>query len=216
MLPLAVGVALSPVPIIGVVLMLATPRARRNGPAFLLGWILGLAAAGTVLLLIAGAGDVSEGGTPSDTANVVKLLLGAALLVVAARQWRSRPRAGEEATLPAWIEKVDQFTAARAAGLGVLLSAVNPKNLVLIIGAATAIAQAGISAADQALALAIFVALAAAGPAIPVAIYLFMGDRSAALLEDLKAWMSRNNNAILAVICLVLAAKLIGDGIAGL
>ena len=36
-LPLAIGVALSPVPIIAVVLMLTTPRARANGPAFLLG-----------------------------------------------------------------------------------------------------------------------------------------------------------------------------------
>ena len=39
-LPLAVGVALSPVRIIAVVLMLATARARANGPAFVLGWLL--------------------------------------------------------------------------------------------------------------------------------------------------------------------------------
>ena len=38
-LSLGVGVALSPVPIIAVVLMLGTPRARVNGPAFLLGWV---------------------------------------------------------------------------------------------------------------------------------------------------------------------------------
>ena len=38
-LPLAVGVALSPMPIIAVVLLLTTPAARRNGPAFVLGWL---------------------------------------------------------------------------------------------------------------------------------------------------------------------------------
>jgi len=32
-LPLAIGVALSPVPIIAIVLMLGTPRARANGTA---------------------------------------------------------------------------------------------------------------------------------------------------------------------------------------
>jgi hypothetical protein len=42
-----------------------------------------------------------------------------------------------------------------------------------------------------------------------------MGDRSKKLLEDLRDWMSRNNGAIMAVICLVIAAKLIGDGISG-
>ena len=36
-LPLAVGVALSPVPIIASILMLVTPRARANGPAFVVG-----------------------------------------------------------------------------------------------------------------------------------------------------------------------------------
>jgi hypothetical protein len=41
----AVGIAISPVSIIGVVLMLGTPRARSTGPAFLLGWVAGLAAA---------------------------------------------------------------------------------------------------------------------------------------------------------------------------
>ena len=41
-LPLAVGVALSPIPIIAIILMLGTPRARSNGPAFALGWLVGL------------------------------------------------------------------------------------------------------------------------------------------------------------------------------
>ena len=36
-LPAAVAVALSPIPIVAVVLMLGTPRARSNGPAFALG-----------------------------------------------------------------------------------------------------------------------------------------------------------------------------------
>jgi hypothetical protein len=36
-LPLAVVVALSPIPIVGVVLMLSTPRGRANGPAFVSG-----------------------------------------------------------------------------------------------------------------------------------------------------------------------------------
>jgi hypothetical protein len=47
-LPLAVGVALSPVPIIAVVLMLTTPRARANGPAFVLGWLVGLGLVGAI------------------------------------------------------------------------------------------------------------------------------------------------------------------------
>ena len=40
-LPLAVGVGLSPSPIIAVVVMLGTPQARANGPAFMVGWLVG-------------------------------------------------------------------------------------------------------------------------------------------------------------------------------
>jgi hypothetical protein len=49
-----------------------------------------------------------------------------------------------------------------------------------------------------------------------VAIYFAMGDRSKRVLDELEEWMSRHNAAIMAVICLLIAAKLIGDGISGL
>ena len=52
-LPSAVGVALSPVPIIAVILMLGTPRARSNGPAFAVGWVLGLVAVSLLVLVVA-------------------------------------------------------------------------------------------------------------------------------------------------------------------
>jgi hypothetical protein len=56
-LSFGVGVSLSPVPVIAVVLMLATPRARVNGPAFVFGWIAGLAVVGSLVLVLAGSGD---------------------------------------------------------------------------------------------------------------------------------------------------------------
>ncbi len=55
-LPLAVGVALSPVPIIAVVLMLTSRRARSNGQAFVIGWLIGLAVVGAIVLSVAGPG----------------------------------------------------------------------------------------------------------------------------------------------------------------
>ena len=142
-------------------------------------------------------------------------MLGALLLGVAAKQWRERPAAGEEAPMPGWMQAIDTFRAPKAAGLGVLLSAVNPKNLLLVVAAAAAISQTGASTGSQAVALAIFVAVGTLGPGAPVAIYFAMGERSKRILDELKTWMAHSNAAIMAVICLVIAAKLIGDGIAG-
>jgi threonine/homoserine/homoserine lactone efflux protein len=215
-LSLGVGVSLSPVPIIAVVLMLGTPRARSNGPAFVLGWVLGLALVGTVILLASSGADASDQGDPADWVGVLKIVLGALLLLVAARQWRGRPRAGEEAELPKWMRTIDGFTPARSLAMGALLSGVNPKNLLLTAAAAAAIAQTGVSAGDQAVALAVFIVIGTLGPGIPVAMYFVMGERAKHLLDDLKAWMGAHNAAIMAVLCLVIGAKLIGDGVTGL
>jgi threonine/homoserine/homoserine lactone efflux protein len=212
-LSLGVGVALSPVPIIAVVLMLGTPRARSNGPAFVLGWIAGLAAVGAVVLLVSSGAGASEGGAPADWVGWLKLALGLLLLLVAARTWKVRPRGEREGELPKWMATIDGFAAPRALGFGALLSGVNPKNLVLTVGAAAAIAQTGVPAGEQAVALAVFILIGTLGPGIPVAIYFAMGERAARLLDGLKAWMASHNAAIMAVLCLLIGAKLIGDSL---
>jgi threonine/homoserine/homoserine lactone efflux protein len=215
-LSFGVGVALSPIPIIGVVLMLGTPQARPNGLAFLAGWVGGLAAAGTIVLLAAGGAGASNSGAPADWLSIVKLLLGALLVIVAVRQWHARPRDGAEPELPGWMKTIDTFTPPKAAGMAVLLSAVNPKNLLLVVGAAAAIAQTGASTVDQAVALLVFVLLGTLGPGIPVAIYFLMRERAAAVLEGMRRWMARENATIMAVLCSIIGAKLIGDALSGL
>ena len=100
--------------------------------------------------------------------------------------------------------------------MGVALSGINPKNLLLTVGAAAAVAQAGASTGDEVVAMAVFVVVATIGPGIPVAIYFAMGERAAKLLDELKAWMGAHNAAIMAVLLLVIGAKLLGDGISGL
>jgi threonine/homoserine/homoserine lactone efflux protein len=215
-LSFGVGVALSPIPIIAVVLTLATPNGRRNGPAFLAGWLIGLGVVGTVMLLAASGGDASEAGAPADWVSVVKLALGLLLLAIAVKQWRGRPGEDQQAHLPAWMKTVDRFTAGRCLAMGVALSAINPKNLILTIGAATAIAQTGVSTGAQAVALVIFVVIGTLGVGAPIGIYFFMGARSEHLLAQLRDWMARENATIMAVLCLVIGAKLIGDGISAL
>ena len=53
------------------------------------------------------------------------------------------------------------------------------------------------------------------GVAAPLVIYLVMGERAAAILQNLRTWLVHHNAAIMAVLLLVLGAKLVGDGISG-
>jgi hypothetical protein len=214
-LPLAIAAGISPIPIIGVVLMLVTPRARANGPAFVLGWVIGLAVVGVVGLSVANAAGASNQGSASDGTNTFQVVLGALLVVFALRQWRKRPKPGVEPEMPKWMDAVDHFTPIKSAGMGVALSAVNPKNLILALSAAATIAATKLSGTDQALAYLVFAIIASLGVVAPVAIYFTMGDRAGAILADVKVWLAHNNAAIMAVLFLVIGAKILGQGIAG-
>jgi Sap, sulfolipid-1-addressing protein len=103
-----------------------------------------------------------------------------------------------------------------AVGLAAVMSGANPKNLLLAVAGAAAIAGTGISGGEQAIAYLIFVLIATLGVGIPVGIYFAMGARSQTLLAGLKDWMSAHNAVIMSVLCLIIAAKLIGDAITGL
>ncbi len=215
-LPLAVGVALSPLPIIAVILMLVTARARVNGPAFIVGWLIGLAIVGAIVLGIAGPVGASTGGQPATWVSVLKLLLGLGALLLSLRQWRGRPHGEDEPPAPKWMGAIEAFTPVKALGTGAVLSGLNPKNLLLAVSAAASIAATGLSGGQQVVAYAVFAILGSVGVAIPVVIYFAMGERGGPILDRLKQWMAHNNAVIMAVLMLVIGAKLIGDGLSGL
>jgi hypothetical protein len=215
-LPMAVGVALSPLPIVAIVLMLVTPRARVNGLAFIAGWLMGLSVVGVIVLALAGPTDASEQGQPATWVSILKLVLGVLLLLVALRQWRGRPQEGDQVAVPKWMGAIDRFAATKALGVGALLSGANPKNLLLAIAAGAAIAQTGIAGGQQAIAFAVFAIIGTLGVGIPMILFFALGERSGPLLDGLKTWMTQHNTAIMAVLCLVIGVKLIGDAIGGL
>jgi threonine/homoserine/homoserine lactone efflux protein len=85
--------------------------------------------------------------------------------------WRGRPKAGEVASMPKWMQAIDKFGVGKALGMGVLLSALNPKNLALTIAAAAAIAQVGISTGEEIGTLAVFILIGSLSILAPLAIY---------------------------------------------
>jgi threonine/homoserine/homoserine lactone efflux protein len=183
---------------------------------FVLGWLVGLGIVGAIVLALAGAGSASQSGSPATWVSWVMIVLGILLLLVAARQFQGRPHGDEQPQMPKWMATIENTRPVTAAGLAVALSAANPKNLLLAVAGAAAIAQTGIPGGQQAIAYLIFALIGTAGVGIPVIIYFAMGARSEKLLAGLKDWMSAHNAVIMAVLCLIIGVKLIGDGISGL
>jgi threonine/homoserine/homoserine lactone efflux protein len=209
-------VAISPIPLIAVVAMLAGPNGRRNGVAFLVGWFFGLAVAGAALVALLGEPSESTTDSTSNPIGWVLLALGALMIGLAIKQLKLRPKEGEAAELPSWLARVDSLNPLHAAGLAVALAVANPKNLILLAGAAAAAAETGASSRARLEAMMVFALVALIGPAIPVAARLFAGSHAEPMLERMRTWLTRNNALIVAIICLVIAGKLIADGISAL
>ena len=147
---------------------------------------------------------------------MIKLILGALLVLLAARSFNKRPRAGEQAELPKWLESIDSFTPTKAAGLGVVLSAANPKNLLLIAGAMVAVSQYKLAVGEEAIVVLVFVLIASITVAAPVIIYRVGGAKAQRLLEEMNTWLGQNSAVVMAVLLLVIGVVLIGKGITGL
>ncbi|MBJ7457533.1 MAG: GAP family protein, partial [Thermoleophilia bacterium] len=66
------AVALSPFPIIGIVLILAAPGGRSRGLAFLGGALAGVGAAGALILALESRAGPTDGADPANWVSVVK------------------------------------------------------------------------------------------------------------------------------------------------
>src|SRR4051812_12609835 len=111
-LPLAIGVAVSPIAVIAAILMLFSARAA-SSTGFLLGWIPGIVVATAAFTAL--AGTLQTGGEPSAVASWIKIGLGVLLVLVGIRQWRRR---GGQHDAPKWMAAIDEFTFPKALGLG--------------------------------------------------------------------------------------------------
>lgn len=213
-LPNAVGIAISPIPIIAVILMLMSPRPTRLGLAFLIGWLLGVLIATSVFTLLAGIlpePEASDGSQP--VIAVVQLVLGALLLLLAVRQWRSRPAPGTEAKLPAWMAKIDSMKPLMAFGLAFALAGINPKNLLLAAAAGSVIGHGDLPLPEQLTVVLIFGVLASLTVAIPVIGAIAAPQKTATMLDAVRDWLTAHNAVIMMVLFLVLGAQVVGKGL---
>ncbi|HEY5847143.1 MAG TPA: GAP family protein [Nakamurella sp.] len=208
-LPLAVGVAISPIPIIAAILMLFSAHAGSTSTGFLIGWVLGIVVATGLFTLLSGSLGASD--QPAGV-SWVKVGLGAVLVMAGLRQWRGRH---EHKGPPKWMAAIDRMGFVQALGLGFALSAINPKNLLMAAAAGVAIGAGGLSVGDDIIVIAIFTVIAASTVAIPVIAYAVAKDRMRRPLDEAKGWLQDNNAAVMAVLFLVIGAVLIGKGIGG-
>lgn len=215
-IPLALVVTISPLNIIPAILLLFTARPLANALSFLGGFIAGIGVVLAVFVSIAGALDRSAHTGQATWVAVLKLVLGAYLVVAAVRRFRSRPTSGAPGTMPGWMDGIAGYSPGRSLGLGLALGGLNPKNMVVGAAAAASIGSAALSGVQQVGVGAIYAAVAVLGVAAPILVTVFLGHRSSGVLDSWQEWLKQNNATVLSVLFVVFGVVLIGQGIAGI
>jgi threonine/homoserine/homoserine lactone efflux protein len=214
-LTLALVVTISPLNVIPAILVLFTKKPVVNALSFLAGFIAGVAAILGSFVAVAGAVNLSPDSDHSTWAGPVKFVLGVYLLAAAVRKFRSRPRAGQDASMPKWMGGIAAYSPGKSFAAGVALGALNPKNVIVGLAAAVTVASADLSNGQQAAACAVYVVVAVLGVAAPILVMLLLGGRAPDVLDRWKVWLGQNSATVMAVLFLIFGVILIGQGIGG-
>ncbi|MEP9392999.1 GAP family protein [Gordonia sp. VNK1] len=206
--PLAMAVAVSPVPIIGVILMLLGRHARTTSVGYAFGWVVGIVVAMTLFVVV---GEVARAGATAIA--WIQVVLGVVLFLEGVRQWLRRRKSEGIQT---WLSAVDGMRPAAGTALGFVLAAMNPKNLLLCIAAGILVGGAPLSIASSALVIAGFTVIASSSVVIPVVAYRIFTESISGILRHVEKWLESNAAAILATLTLIIGVVLIGNGIAEL
>jgi len=211
-LPFAIGVAASAVAVIALVLILQGSRALSSGVSFTLGWVLGVG----VVCAAGVAFGLAVSDDPARWTQWLRSLLGALLLVAAIRKWRQRVPSGQEPTPPKWMSGLQDSAPGKAAVLGFLLGGINPKNLMLTLGAAATLGASGLSTSELWVTGIAYVVVASVTVLVPMGIYILMRSKADELLANLGEWMKSKSDAITIVVLVIFGVKLLLGGLAGL
>jgi len=216
LLPLALAVAVSPVAVYGVVRMtLASPVSMAPDWGFLTGWVVGVTAVvSLVAVLVALVTGALTGTGFAVVAGVLFLLLGLLAWNLALRRWRARPRPGEPARWPSWVEGAADADPAKASGLGFALAALDLKNLTLGAAAGVFLALTRASFGSIALGAVVFVVVSSAALLVVTVGFRLARRRVEAPLARLAAGLELNLGGVESVALVVAGGLLVGTGLA--
>lgn len=216
LLPLAIGVAFSSVPIMAMIVLLLSPRGQASGIGYLLGYAIGLAAVTVGFTAGLRAIPSDNAPLPQFWIGVGEILLGAVGLVFAVvtfRRARAKRLASEAPPeLPGWLQRVGRLGPVPSFAVGIVLN-LRPKALVLATAAALALNAGELTPVSWAIDTAVYLAIGLSTVAAPVIVVWRSGERSRAVLERAHRWLARNSYIVTTVVIIMVGVVLIGDGL---
>jgi hypothetical protein len=214
LLPIAVAVAISSVPLTVTILILLSPNRGRAALPFLVGWVIGVAA--VIILTAAGAAALSQPLRLSrDTGTaVLQIVIGAILMVLAAIYLLRRPHAGGTG-LPRWLSAVDSFGPLAAFAIGVLL-AFRPKGLLLGIAGGLVLSAASLRGDEAVFLIIIYTLIATSTVVAPIIASFVAPRRMEPRLVSVRDWLTANGRILTSIMMFMIGVVILGAGLANL
>ncbi|MFJ6531780.1 GAP family protein [Microbacterium sp. NPDC091662] len=230
LVPVALGVVLSPLAIMALVAVLLSRNARMNGITYLIGWVLGLGGLMALCLWLFPLIAVHELSEPPLWVPIVRVILGLFLIGSAVWVYRrgrvhiarmaaaSSPRDVVAASpqLPGWLHSVESFRPGRTLLLGLGLFVLNPVDASCAILAALDISLSDVTQSAGVWIAVIFVVIGTLPIALPVLYVVVRGADAQPLLDRVRTWIAGNTHVLNAALLLVIGALQLEKGITGL
>lgn len=203
LIPHAVAVALSPMPIAALIFLLLSNRPKANSLGFLAGWFIALVVNVFIFAFLFGASGVPQGGDPIGV-RIFHFVLGVILILFALNEWKKRPKKGQKPAVPKWMREIAGFTPTKSFLIATALVTINAKNTVLDVAVGDLINNKAESIESGVVAIFVFSFIASFSILIPVIAFFLFGDRLKKTLDSLNGFFIKKSNMILFILFLIL------------
>jgi hypothetical protein len=239
-LPLALAVALSSVPITATLTILLSPAGSGSALAFMIGWLVGLFGVVAIFAFaLRAVPPPDEAPSAQPAIGIAEIVIGVGLVGYAVVRFIQRRPArlaqlaaseGSDAgtpealdpgvpdpdlpdpELPRWLRAVGTLKPWPALGLGIILN-LRPKALLLAIAAGLIIGPSGLGAGETTIVLLIFLVLGGSTVAVPVILSLARPALMQRPLRAAESWIVRNSGTVTLIVMLIVGTVVLGDGL---
>ena len=213
LIPVIAGLGLavaftSPGSVVTMIVLLSMSSPLRRAIAFICGWVLAIGVLALLMIFVLHGQDFSsKQTTPSRTASIVEIVLGALITVGAARLYR-RPRTakGPESP-PKWLDRVERVHWSLCVVAGAVML-----SYALSLAAIAEILKANVSTLAASVAAVVFAATSILTIAAPVVVVVAAPRRSNEVLASWRSWLVANSRLIALIALMVVGAILIARG----
>ncbi len=210
-IPMTFGILASPSPMIAIIILLMTRRAKSNASSFFLGWYMGLIGVGLVVLFIPILAENST-FTPSELAWT-RIILGSVFLILSIFTARNIPRNSRQVAPPDWLSKLDSFGLLQSFTFGFFFAAPNIKNSSLVAAGMSSLIPFSLRLDQELLILVLFCLVASFGVLIPPLVYLLFRNNAEAVFAAMKKWLIGNRALILFLLLIILGLFWVYQGV---